>query len=73
MLSEIDEVNEPLGEWFLIEDGDGTLVECTEVTDDNRAVLHDEFGTEYIVPRSYLGQQIPRVRGRKDARPPTDS
>ena len=63
---------DPIGEWFLIEDGEGTIVEYTDTIENKRAVLHDDFGTEYIVPTAYIGDQISRVNGRTDPRPPTD-
>jgi len=63
---------EPIGEWYLLEDGEGTIVQCTDTLENKRAVLHEDFGTKYVVPLSFLGTSIPRVRGRNDARPPTD-
>lgn len=68
--AETTTVSNLIGEWFLLEDVEGTTVECTDVLEKERAVLHDEFGTKYIVPLSYLCSAIPRVRGRNDPRPP---
>jgi len=64
-------VENPIGEWYLIEDGSGMIVECTEVTDDH-AILHDEHGAQFIIPRTHLGTTLPRVQGRDDPRPPSE-
>jgi len=62
------DVVDVIGEWYLM---DGTTVECIDLTDDERAVLADDWGATYTVPTSHLDQEIPRVRCRNDPRPPS--